>query len=201
MGVSQKGGPRDPKGYRGIIRGLYRAPLRDYIGVIVRDTHIHSRPLLTPYISPLSLPCVRSSHVYQSMGRILGVCLSGTWVLLEALPGTCKLGFKVLGLGPSIPQSRSRAYIMKGFRAHLGFYTYGLGLPHVMPRALLEALSLNCLCHAPTFMVTEIQKPAIQSILRLRSCLPLRVSHLHLLLLFIAPSFKCPKSNWFQIPA
>ena len=37
---SKRGGPRDPKGYRGIIRGLYRAPLRDYIGVIVRNTHI-----------------------------------------------------------------------------------------------------------------------------------------------------------------
>ena len=31
-------GPRDPKEYIGIIRGLYRAPLRDYIGVILRDT-------------------------------------------------------------------------------------------------------------------------------------------------------------------
>ena len=41
MGVSQEGGvPRDPKGYRGIIRGLYGAPLRDYIGVILRNTHM-----------------------------------------------------------------------------------------------------------------------------------------------------------------
>ena len=41
MGVSQKGGgPIDPKGYRGIIRGFYRAPLRDYIMVILRNTHI-----------------------------------------------------------------------------------------------------------------------------------------------------------------
>ena len=30
----KKGASRDPKGYRGIIRGLYRAPLRDYVGVI-----------------------------------------------------------------------------------------------------------------------------------------------------------------------
>ena len=37
---SKSGGLRDPKGYRGIIRGLYRGPLRDYIGVIVRNTHI-----------------------------------------------------------------------------------------------------------------------------------------------------------------
>ena len=36
---SKSGGPRDPKGYRGIIRGFYRAPLRDYIGVILRNTH------------------------------------------------------------------------------------------------------------------------------------------------------------------
>ena len=37
MGVSQKGTPR---GYRGIIRGLYRAPLRDYIEVILRNTQM-----------------------------------------------------------------------------------------------------------------------------------------------------------------
>ena len=30
----------DPKGYRGIIRGLYRAPLKDYIGVILRNTQV-----------------------------------------------------------------------------------------------------------------------------------------------------------------
>ena len=36
MGVSQKGTPR---GYRGIIRGLYRA-LRDYIEVILRNTQM-----------------------------------------------------------------------------------------------------------------------------------------------------------------
>ena len=36
----KKGGPRDPKGYRGILRGLYRAPLRDYLGVILRNTHM-----------------------------------------------------------------------------------------------------------------------------------------------------------------
>ena len=49
MGVSQKrGGPRDPKGYRGIIRGLYRTPLRDYIGVILRNTHV--RVLLSSYL-------------------------------------------------------------------------------------------------------------------------------------------------------
>ena len=41
MGVSQKGGyPRDPRGYRGIIRGLYRAPLKDNIGVILRNTQV-----------------------------------------------------------------------------------------------------------------------------------------------------------------
>ena len=37
---SKRGGPRDPKGYRGIIRGVHRAPLRDYIGVILRNTQI-----------------------------------------------------------------------------------------------------------------------------------------------------------------
>ena len=39
----KRGGPRDPKGYRGSIRGLYRAPLRDYIGVILRNTHKNPR--------------------------------------------------------------------------------------------------------------------------------------------------------------
>ena len=37
---SERGGPRYPEMYRGIIRGLYRAPLRDDIGVILRDTHM-----------------------------------------------------------------------------------------------------------------------------------------------------------------
>ena len=37
---SKRGGPRDPKGYRAIIKGLYRAPLRGYIGVILRNTQI-----------------------------------------------------------------------------------------------------------------------------------------------------------------
>ena len=37
---SKRGVPRDPKGYRGITRGLHRAPLRYYIGVILRNTHV-----------------------------------------------------------------------------------------------------------------------------------------------------------------
>ena len=37
----KKGGPRDPKGYRGIIRGLYKAPLRGYIGGLLRNTHVY----------------------------------------------------------------------------------------------------------------------------------------------------------------
>ena len=44
----KKGGPRDPKRYRGIIRGLYRAPLRDYIGVILRNAQ------LAPYWDTIS---------------------------------------------------------------------------------------------------------------------------------------------------
>ena len=32
-GFQKRGGPRNPKGYKGIVRGLYRAPLRDDIGV------------------------------------------------------------------------------------------------------------------------------------------------------------------------
>ena len=37
---SKKGGSRNAKGYGGIIRGLCRAPLRDYIGVILRNSYL-----------------------------------------------------------------------------------------------------------------------------------------------------------------
>ena len=47
----KKGGPRDPKGYRGIIRGLYRAPLRDYMGVILRNTQIKGDPFGVTIVS------------------------------------------------------------------------------------------------------------------------------------------------------
>ena len=39
-GFSKRGGPSEFKGYRGSIRGLYRAPLRDYVGVILRNTQL-----------------------------------------------------------------------------------------------------------------------------------------------------------------
>ena len=42
----KKGGPRDPNRYRGIIRGLYRASLRDYIGVILRNTPVMDHLLI-----------------------------------------------------------------------------------------------------------------------------------------------------------
>ena len=38
---SKRGGPRDPKGCRGIFKGLYRASLLDYIGVMLRNTHVY----------------------------------------------------------------------------------------------------------------------------------------------------------------
>ena len=38
---TQKGGALGtPRGIEGLYRGLYRAPLRDYIGVILRNIHV-----------------------------------------------------------------------------------------------------------------------------------------------------------------
>ena len=50
VSFSKRGYFRDPIAYIGIIKGLYRAPLKDYIGVILRNTHLVSPSPFRNYV-------------------------------------------------------------------------------------------------------------------------------------------------------
>ena len=96
---SKRGVPKDPKGYRGIIRGLYRAPLRDHIGVILRNTHV-----LKPPTFPLKV-----------WGLGLGVLCLGAGCVRFSVEG---LGLKVAGRGP-IEALQNRSFSILSYHRRL----------------------------------------------------------------------------------
>ena len=102
---SKRGGPRDPKGYRGIIRGLYRAPLRDYIGVILKNTQIPGGQLLVAHPKPRFLPHAICQIRAIPEPQILDCCSYVIHINIYHILGPQRIAHMgtTMGPGPIIP--------------------------------------------------------------------------------------------------